>query len=930
MLGRLCTVLLLAALVAVALAASSSGQSPGPVSPGSPSPGGPAGSAPPGIEAAIAATQRHADELLDAPGVVGVGVGLDAAGHAVVRVYTDKPETVVSASLDGVRVERTVTGIIEARAPTDRFPRPVPIGVSSGLQQIATGTLGARVTNGTNVYALSNNHVFAGINTASVGDGIIQPGAADGGSDPADRIGTLAAYQTINFSGGDNLMDAAIALVSTATVGVATPPDGYGAPSSTTAQASIGQAVQKYGRTTGLQLGTVAATNVSVDVCYLLLFEFCLQEARFVGQISVSPGTFSAPGDSGSLIVTQGTNQPVALLFAGGDGLTIGTPIDVVLQRFGVTIDGQPPGDGPPSAPTGLAAVAGAGSVFLSWTTPSFDGNSPITGYKVYRGTSPGGEVLLDSVGVGTAYTDTAVTNGTTYYYKVSAENALGEGPQSNEASATPSDLVAPVEPLPTLDGFNRPDENPLSDAGRWSNGILNSGETGLVVSGNALACTRTTTCTGWRTNAQYGPDAETWARFATMPGNGNGLRLYVRMQQPGSSAVDGYVLRAVQQSGTDQVLLDRLDNGVLVNRLAVEEELAAGDTMLLRASGTTLEAWHHDGTTWSRLGTVADAAHSGAGFVGVSLRGTSGRLDDFGGRTMGDVPPPPEPPGAPLALAAQSGNSLVQLSWQPPDSDGGSPVTGYRVFRGTTPSDKSFLQTVGAGTTFTDTSVTNGTTYYYEVSAVNAVGEGPRSNEASATPTGLIPPVEPLLTLDGFDRPNESPLSDAGRWRNGILNSGESGLHVSSNALACSRSTTCTGWRQNALYGPDAETWVRVTTMPGNGNGLRLYVRMQQPGSSAVDGYVLRWTQQAGADQLLLDRLTNGAFTNRLTLASEIALGDTLLLRATGPLLEVWRRNGGGWTRLGFASDSTYAGAGYVGVALRGTSGRLDDFGAR
>ena len=300
------------------------------------------------------------------------------------------------------------------------------------------------MTNGTNVYALSNNHVFAGINSASIGDPILQPGALeDGGVDPADRIGTLAAFQTIDFNNGTNTMDAAIAATTTAMVGTSTPSDGYGTPSTQTAQAFVGQAVQKYGRTTGFQQGAVVDTNLSVDVCYLFLV-VCFQEARFTGQISISPGSFSGPGDSGSLIVTQGGNQPLALLFAGGDGLTIGTPIDLVLQRFGVTIDGAPPGDGPPSAPTALGATAGDATVSLAWNAPSFDGGSQVTNYTVYRGTSSGQLSFHADVGNTTSYVDSGLANGTTYYYKVSAENANGEGPQSNESSATPSSLVPP------------------------------------------------------------------------------------------------------------------------------------------------------------------------------------------------------------------------------------------------------------------------------------------------------------------------------------------------------------------------------------------------------------------------------------------------------------------------------------------------------
>ncbi|HET6624048.1 MAG TPA: fibronectin type III domain-containing protein, partial [Gaiellaceae bacterium] len=699
--GRIHTALLLSALVAVALASSVQGQ-------------GPPGGSPPGLAVANAVKERNAERLLDLPGVVGVGVGVNRAGKAVIEVYKAKADVAdVPASLEGVDVESVVTGIIEARAPTDRFPRPVPIGVSSGLAGVATGTLGVRVTDGTNVYALSNNHVFAGINTASIGDPIIQPGDVDGGSDPADRIGTLYAYQEIDFNGGDNTMDAALALTTAAVTGTGTPSDGYGTPSNVTTTATIGMAVQKYGRTTGLQLGSVDATNVSVDVCYLVIFEFCLQEARFVGQISVSPGTFSAPGDSGSLIVTQGGNQPVALLFAGGDGLTIGSPIDPVLQRFGVTIDGQPPGDGPPGAPTALAAVAGDGSVSLSWNAPSFDGGSELTGYRIYRGTSPGTETFLESTGTGTSFVDFTAQNGTTYSYKVSAENALGEGPRSNGAQATPSDLVPPVLPLPTLDDFNRPDEFPI--AGQWSGatGVNGTAEGCLKVVSNQLASNKTTTCTGWRSNTPYGPDTEVWTKIGVLPGANNHIRLKARLQQVGTTGYDGYMLRTNQLTGPDEVALERIDNGVVVRLLTLNRELAAGDSLMLRVKGSTIEAWHNDGTTWTRLGTTSDTTYAGPGYVGIGLRGLTGRLDDFGARGGSATSP-----GAPTGLAALAGDATVSLSWTAPIFDGGSALTGFRVYRGTTQGNESFLQNVGTAPSFQDAGVTNGQTYYYKVSA--------------------------------------------------------------------------------------------------------------------------------------------------------------------------------------------------------------------
>ena len=90
----------------------------------------------------------------------------------------------------------------------------------------------------------------------------------------------------------------------------------------------------------------------------------------------------------------------------------------------------------PPAAPTGLTALASDGQVALSWT-----GSTVANAYKVYRGTTPGGEgaTALATGVTAQNYTDTSVTDGTTYYYKVTGTNSAGESPRSNEAGATPT-----------------------------------------------------------------------------------------------------------------------------------------------------------------------------------------------------------------------------------------------------------------------------------------------------------------------------------------------------------------------------------------------------------------------------------------------------------------------------------------------------------
>jgi hypothetical protein len=121
--------------------------------------------------------------------------------------------------------------------------------------------------------------------------------------------------------------------------------------------------VKKYGRTTGYTHGTIDAIGATIDVCYETRGPFrCVQSARFVNQIVITPGTFSSGGDSGSLIVTDdNNNNPVALLFAGSDTHTIGSPIDVILDNFGVTVDDGnnvvPPADVTDIAVTNISAV---------------------------------------------------------------------------------------------------------------------------------------------------------------------------------------------------------------------------------------------------------------------------------------------------------------------------------------------------------------------------------------------------------------------------------------------------------------------------------------------------------------------------------------------------------------------------------------------
>lgn len=97
------------------------------------------------------------------------------------------------------------------------------------------------------------------------------------------------------------------------------------------------------------------------------------------------------------------------------------------------------------SVPTNLTAIAGDSKVTLSW-----DAVTGATGYNVKRSTTAGGPYTIIATNVsGTSYVDATVTNGTTYYYVVTAVTADGESGNSNEASATPkAGSVTPPTPV--------------------------------------------------------------------------------------------------------------------------------------------------------------------------------------------------------------------------------------------------------------------------------------------------------------------------------------------------------------------------------------------------------------------------------------------------------------------------------------------------
>ena len=240
---------------------------------------------------------------------------------------------------DSVRPRPPVASAF-AEGETGRV-RPLRPGVSIGHVDVTAGTLGAFVLGPAGErYALSNFHVLAGSPSAAAGDVVVQPGPADGGDDPEDRVGTLARVAPLE-EGVAAQVDAAVALLDDDIEIDATYPVGT---ITETAAATGGEAVAKIGRTTSHTQGRVSAIELDG---VLVGYGEELGVLSFDDQIeieSAGEGPFSRGGDSGSLVYRE-DGLALGLLFAGsetggtnGTGLTYANPISLVTSTLDVRL----------------------------------------------------------------------------------------------------------------------------------------------------------------------------------------------------------------------------------------------------------------------------------------------------------------------------------------------------------------------------------------------------------------------------------------------------------------------------------------------------------------------------------------------------------------------------------------------------------------
>jgi cellulose 1,4-beta-cellobiosidase len=286
-----------------------------------------------------------------------------------------------------------------------------------------------------------------------------------------------------------------------------------------------------------------------------------------------------------------------------------------------------------PAAPTSLAATPGNGQVSLSWNA-----SSGATSYNIKRATVSGGPYTTVGTATSTSFTNTGLTNGTTFFYVVTAVNSAGESPNSNQATATPTGGV-----------------------------IIPTAPTGLTATA----------------------------------GNGQ-----VSLAWSASAGATSYNIKRATVSGGPYANVGTATSTSFTN------------------TGLT------NGTTFFFVVSAVNSAGESANSNQATATPTAGV------------------PAAPTGLTATAGNGQVSLSWNATTG-----ATSYNIKRSTV-SGGPFNSVVASvsGTSFTNTGLANGTTFFFVVSAQNSAGQGPNSAQVSATPNASVDPGDLFVAPNGTD----------------------------------------------------------------------------------------------------------------------------------------------------------------------------------
>jgi len=389
-----------------------------------------------------------------------------------------------------------------------------------------------------------------------------------------------------------------------------------------------------------------------------------------------------------------------------------------------------------PAAPANLAATAGNAQVSLTWTA-----SAGATSYNLYwsttTGVTPVNGTKISNIS-SASYTQTGLTNGTTYYYVVTAVDSAGESSASAQASATPvAPVTAPVAPtsLSATAGNAQVSLTWAASSGASSYNLYWSTTAG-VTPANGTKISGITSPSYVQTGLTNG----TTYYYVVTAANSGG-------ESPASNQASATPMAPVTvplaptnlaaTAGNTQVSLTwTASAGAVSYNLYWSTTTGVTPANGTKISGIASPAYVHTGLTNGTPYYYVVTAVNSAGESGASNQATATPVAPIA--------------AAPANLTATAGNAQVTLNWA-----ASSGAVTYNLYwstsTGVTPANGTKVGGI-SGTTYVQTGLTNGTAYYYVVTAVNTGGESPASNQATATPQGSAPAAPTLTATAGVD----------------------------------------------------------------------------------------------------------------------------------------------------------------------------------